>query len=305
MPDSGPILSGKPMPMDFVTAMNRARVDEILSRFKRTNTELLSFYQVTNLIKPRNECYRGIHPIKVSDIIGSECRYHDFSPAFFPKNPELQRRWESIERANLDNIDLPPISVFKLGGKYFVRDGNHRVSVAKALGIAFIDAEIVELDSAIKLHSGMTEQQIIAKLCEYERERFIEQYHPQDYLPMDEIVFTSVGGYPELVQHILVHKYYINMDKDYEVTFEEAARSWYENIYKPICGSIGREHMRLHFPGRTKADLYMWVVRHWDDLKKADPGVTIDEAGHDYEKKHGKGMLRRWIARIRGRSGKT
>lgn len=279
---------------DFSKAMNKAKIQMVLSRFKGANPELLSFYTVTKLIKPRSETYIGLKPIKVADIIGSEGRYSDFSSAFFPKKQELKRRWESIENANSRDIILPPISVYKLGDKYFVRDGNHRVSVAKATGVEFIDAEIVELDSKVPLTSGMTIQDIVKEVCEYERQRFIDQYHP-DYLPMDEIVFTSVGSYPEMVQHILVHKYYINQKIDHELSFEYAARSWYENLYKPIVEAVEEEHMLLHFPGKTKGDLYIWVIRHWDNLKhEGKPDISIKAASEDYERRFGKGTLRRW-----------
>lgn len=287
--------------ISFSQAANRARIDSVLSMLRGENPDLLSLYTATKLIKPTNESYKGIHPIKVADIIGSESRYRDFSSAFMPRNRELKSRWERIDRANEHDIILPPISVFKLGGKYFVRDGNHRVSVAKSRGVEFIDAEIVELDSKIKLSSGMTESDIKAKVCEYERSRFIEQYHPERYLPMDKISFTSIGAYPELIQHILVHKYYINQDKDYEVSFEYAAKSWYENLYKPICEAIDKDRMMLRFPGNTKGDLYMWIIRHWDNLKKINPGISIKAASDDYEKRFGKGVIRRWLKAIRQR----
>ncbi|MDD2232303.1 MAG: transcriptional regulator [Sphaerochaetaceae bacterium] len=291
--------------MDFQKALNRAKVQSVLSRFKGANPELLSFYTVTNLIHPKNECYVGLRPIKISDIIGSEGRYNDFSSAFFPKRRELKNRWESIERANANDVILPPISVYQVGDKYFVRDGNHRVSVAKSLGVEYIDADIVKIDSEIKLSSGMTTHDIITEVCQYERSRFIEQYHADQLFPMDQIVFTSIGAYPELVQHILVHKYFINMDKDYEVSFDYAARSWYELMYKPICDAIDKDHMLMHFPGKTKADLYMWIIRHWDNLKKKNPGISIKDASDDYERKFGKGTIRRWIKVVIQRFGKN
>lgn len=286
------------MAVDFQKAMNRARIDTILSRFKGANPELLSFYTVTNLIRPKNECYIGVHPIKVADIIGSEGRYNDFSRAFFPKNKELRGRWESIERANTHDVILPPISVYQLGEKYFVRDGNHRVSVAKALKIEFIDADIVKIDSEIKLTRGMTERDIKNEVCAYERSRFIEQYHVDVLLPMDQIVFTSIGAYPELVQHILVHKYFINQDKPYEVAFDFAVLSWYETLFQPIMEVIEKDHMLLLFPENTQADLYMWIIRHWDYLKKDNPEISITDASRDYERKYGKGIMKRWMKRL-------
>jgi hypothetical protein len=39
----------------------------------------------------------------------------------------------------LQDITLPSILLYEIGGVYFVRDGNHRVSVAKIKGVEFID----------------------------------------------------------------------------------------------------------------------------------------------------------------------
>ena len=222
---------------DFSRAKNKARMQTIMNALRWKNPNLLSFYEVTSLIKPKSETYLGMRTIPVEKIIGSEGRYHDFSAAFFPKREMLRHRWESIDSAVLDNVILPPISVYSLGGYYFVRDGNHRVSVAKSKGVEFIDAEVVELDSQIPLKPGMTMKELRAAAVDYEWKNFIEQYKP-DYLPMDEIRFTTPGAYPEMVNHILVHKYYINQDYPYEISFKEAAKSWYDNVYFPIVNEI-------------------------------------------------------------------
>ncbi len=49
---------------------------------------------------------------------------------------------------------LPPISVYRLGGQHFVRDGHHRVSVARSLGMAAIDAEVTELAKTEAQHKS-------------------------------------------------------------------------------------------------------------------------------------------------------
>ena len=263
---------------DFSRAKNKARMQTIMNALRWKNPNLLSFYEVTSLIKPKSETYLGMRTIPVEKIIGSEGRYHDFSAAFFPKREMLRHRWESIDSAVIDNVILPPISVYSLGGYYFVRDGNHRVSVAKSKGVEFIDAEVVELDSQIPLKPGMTMKELRAAAVDYERKNFIEQYKP-DYLPMDEISFTTPGAYPEMVNHILVHKYYINQDYPYEISFKEAAKSWYDNVYFPIVNEIRKQHLLSAFPGQSEGDMYMWIVRRWDEYKRVgNKNMTAAEA---------------------------
>lgn len=279
---------------DFLKARRRARIGKVLSTFKWKNPDLLSFYEVTKLIKPESESYKGMQTIPVKNIIGSENRYHDFSSAFAPKNNKLQTRWENIDRARLDDIPLPPISVYKIGQWYFVRDGNHRVSVARMNGQEFIDAEVVELTSSVKLEEGLTLKELKRRVVEAERESFIEQYNPT-YLPMDKIVFTTPGSYPEMVNHILVHKYYANEHLDYTLTFEEGALSWYNKVYKPLVDALDKEHLARRFPGYTESDIYMWLVRRWDEMKRADAYITEAAVVEDVKKRSGRHFLRRWI----------
>ena len=230
--------------------------------------------------------------IPVSKIIGSEGRYHDFSSAFFPKREQLRARWCSVDSAVINDVILPPISVYSLGGYYFVRDGNHRVSVAKAQGVEFIDAEVVELDTEIPLKPGLSMKELKAKVVEYERNTFISQYKPS-YLPMGDIVFTTPGSYPEMVNHILVHKYYINQKIDHEISFEEAAKSWYENVYSPIVKEIRAEHLLAAFPGQSEGDMYMWLVRRWDEYKRSDSSISAADAVRKAGNESGKGLFRR------------
>ncbi len=283
---------------DFLKAKRRARLQRVFSTFRWQNPNLLSFYEVTKLIKPESQSYRGMQTIEVKSIIGSENRYQDFSSAFLPKNNAIERKWENIDAARLDDIPLPPISVYKLGGWYFVRDGNHRVSVAKAKGQEFIDAEVVELSSKVPLHKGMTLNELKKAVVECERERFMEQYNPT-YLPMDRIVFTSPGSYPEMVNHILVHKYYANEHVDHTLTFEEGAVSWYENVYRSVVDAVDRKHLLSLFPGHTEADLYMWLVKKWDEMKRNGSGVTEDEAADNIKETGGSHIFRNWFRFIK------
>lgn len=278
---------------DFDVACRRAKIQKVLATFKWKNPNLLSFYEVTKLIKPEAQFYKGMQTIPVKKIIGSENRYQDFSSAFYPKSHILKHRWESIDAAHMDDVILPPISVYKLGDWYFVRDGNHRVSVARSRGQEFIDAEVVELSSKIPLEEGMTLNELKKRVVAYERSKFLEQYNPT-YLPMDKIVFTSPGSYPEMVNHILVHKYYANEHLDHELSFEEGAISWYKNVYTPIVEAVDHEHLQSLFPGCTEADIYMWLVRKWDEMKRTDAQISENVAAKEMKKKEEKGKIKRW-----------
>lgn len=285
---------------DFHKAKNRARMHSLFDKLTWKNPDLMSLYEVTSIIKPKKETYLGMKTIEIDRIIGSEGRYRDFSAAFLPKREMLRARWTSVDQARLSDVVLPPISVFELGGYYFVRDGNHRVSVARSMGVEYIDAEVVELDSEIPLEPGMTTRQLKQRVVQYERNAFIEQYKPS-YLPMGEISFTTPGSYPEMVNHILVHKYYINQNVKGEISFEDAARSWYANVYEPIVRQIREDNLMFYFPGNAEGDLYMWLVRRWDEMKKTKADTSIKEAADKLKKESSASVLRRWIDLVRDR----
>ncbi len=280
---------------DFARARSKGRMQQLLSTLQWKNNELLSFYEVTKLIKPKLETYRGLMAIPLEKVIGSEGRYHDFTLAFFPRKEMLRSRWQSIDEAHLHQVILPPISVYKLGDSYFVRDGNHRVSVAKAQGVEFIDAEVVELDSEIPLEPGMTRMQLVKRVVSYERQRFLDEYQLDRFMDMDLVKFSSPGMYPEIVNHIQVHKYFINQDRKDEIPFDDAARSWYMHVFLPIVMQIREDRLLRTFPGKTCGDLYLWIVRHWDFLKQGvEQDVTIEKASKDFKIRFGKGWFKRW-----------
>ena len=114
----------------------------------------------------------------------------------------------------------------------------------------------------------MTKEDLKKAVIQYEKEEFLNDTGLENVIPPEEIDFSATGRYEEILLHIYVHKYYINQDLDHEISLEDAARSWKENVFDPIVDEVKNENILVRFPGRTYADLYVWVVRHWDALKQ-------------------------------------
>ncbi len=279
---------------DFNRAKNKARFNNIFNIVNPEKKELLSYYDVKKVAKPKSQTYKGMQVVNIDNIIGSEGRYKDFNKAFLPKKEHLRQRWESIDRAHLTDIVLPPISLFKIGDAYFVRDGNHRVSVAKAQGVMCIDAEVVELTTQIQIDPQMTKSDLKEKVISYERDQMLESSELDKMLDMEEIRFTSLGRYDEMLRHIHGHKYFINQDIEKEISMKEAAVSWFDNVYTPIITIIRNENMLTRFPGRTESDIYIWTIKHWDGLKwKYGQEYPLDEAIKEYSQIYGKNLIQR------------
>lgn len=270
---------------DFAKARNKALFNEIQHFLSPEEVSLISLNDVKQLIKPINETYVGMKIIPIEKIVGSEGRYKDFDNHFFPKNAFMRSRWEHVDEAAIQSIDLPPIKVYEISGLYFVRDGNHRVSVAKARGTEFIDAEVVSLQSEIKLRKPDNMQDIIRQIINYEKRVFYAETGFGDVTDYWCLDFTATGRYDVILNHILTHKYYMNQQQELEVTMDTAISSWFYTVYLPLVTTIRNQHIMHNFPKRTLADLYIWIVRYWDQLKtKFGEDIPISTAVKKFEK---------------------
>jgi hypothetical protein len=281
----------------------RARTQELLSRISRLldpeRERLLPFEDVKAILRPDGETYVGMEAVPVDRIVGSEGRYRDFNRHFLPRKEFLKSRWVSIDRAHYEDVILPPVRIYEVGGVYFVRDGNHRVSVARMQGQTMIDAEVTKLGTVVNLKPGMTLEDMRKEVIAYEKKGFYEKTSYGQLTGDMNLDFTSPGRYDQIVEHILVHKYYLNQAIPKEIPFHEALISWYGNVYQPVVSAIEDEGLISRFPGRTVSDLYMFIVQHWDELKrKYGLGYSLGEAARDYGKRYGTSLF----ARIRARA---
>jgi hypothetical protein len=227
-------------------------------------------------------------------IAGSEGRYHDFNKFFLPKKEHLRSRWQRVDEAHIMDIILPPIALYEIGGAYFVRDGNHRVSVARMQNVEFIDAEVTSLTTEININPSMTTDDLREALITYEKNIFYEKTEFGSLTNYWELNFSSTGRYDVIYNHILVHKYYLNEGTEEEIPFSEALVSWYNNVYNPVITIIREQWLLVNFPGRTEADLYVWIIKHWDFLKKKYGSYSLSKAAGDFSKKYGQSQGKFW-----------
>ena len=290
---------------DFGKLRTRETITRILSLLKARQDEMLSLGDVRSLLRPESETYKGMQTVLIERIVGSEGRYKDFNRAFLPKHDKLMRRWMSVDVAHYQDVPLPPIKVFEIGGAYFVRDGNHRVSVAKAKGAEFIDAEVISLSSEIPLTPDMGFEELKRAVINFEKARFLDATQLDRRRPGCSIEFTEVGRYDELLGHIREHKWYINLKQATEIPFEDAAVSWYDSVYFPIIQIVRETKLLASCPPCTEADLYVFVGRHWSELsKRYGPLFTLEEAAEDFSiasrKKRLLHKARHWRAFLAG-----
>jgi hypothetical protein len=130
---------------DFARAHRRAELGGLLARLRRRPDGLLAYHEVRRGLVVAAESYRGVRAVPVDRIVGSTDRCRDFDRAFRPRRAHCAGRWVSVARAHGEGRALPPVQLYRVGDAYFVRDGHHRVSVARVRGQAAIDAEVIEV----------------------------------------------------------------------------------------------------------------------------------------------------------------
>ena len=241
-------------------------ISSLLQLFhQRPDDTLLSFEQVQQLVRGKTEIKRGTQSIPIANIVGSVGRYRDFTRAFLPLRGANQERWKQLDVALNELRDVPPIEVYKIGDVYFVRDGNHRVSVAKANGLTHIEADVTEIPTRVTLSPDIDLDQIIIKA---EHAEFLEATCLDHNRRGQTIEVTEPGRYKILLEHIEIHRYYLGLELQRDVSLEEAATSWYDTVYTPIVEAIRESGVLKEFPRRTEADLYLWVSYHRERLRE-------------------------------------
>ena len=272
---------------EFSKVRNKALVNSLQHLLSPEETKLISLNDIKELLHPDNEVYMGMKTVPVEKIIGSEGRYNDFDNLFFPKHSHLKNRWLSIDRAYMQDVILPAVNLYEIGGVYFVRDGNHRVSVAKARGVEFIDAEVTSLRTEIRLTPGKSMDTIVRQIIAYEKRNFYAMTSYGDITNDWSLDFTTPGQYDVIYNHILTHKYYINLNQVEEISMPDAIMSWYHTVYMPVIDAICQHKIMKKFRKRTLSDLYVWLVKYWDELKKAmGSDIPLDNVLEGFEKSY-------------------
>jgi hypothetical protein len=133
---------------DFKRARRQAFLRRVLAHLRGECDRLLGFDEVRRAHRARNRLSLGTRAVEVSKIVGSVGRREDFDHEFMPIKESLRSKWKRVDLAFHRGEELPPIRLYKIGSRYFVEDGNHRVSVARYQGVEMIDAEVTEFYSS-------------------------------------------------------------------------------------------------------------------------------------------------------------
>lgn len=259
----------------FTQQRRKAFIETMLAIFGRRRA-LLAFADAQRRLRLGQRTYRGLQEVPLDRIVGSLNRYQDFTRTFLPRRSSDRARWTRLDFASGWGGGLPPVELYLVGGVYFVADGNHRISVARAAGARTIQAYVWEYPTRVALTPEVDVNELILK---EEQLRFLEQTRLDQFRPDSAIACTKPGAYRELLEHVAVHRYFLGLERQREVSQEEAVASWHDHVYRPAVEAIHRHGVLAAFPGRSEADLYLWVMRHLYLLRERyGPRAGPDEA---------------------------
>jgi len=173
-----------------------------------------------------------------------------------------------------------------------VKDGNHRVSVARRHGQKFIDANVIEIDIS-KPSAGEIDP--LRRILREERSNFYKATKLKELIPSASIELTLPGGYEKLLDHISAHRWFMGEQKQEDVTWEEAVVSWYQSVYMPLIRVIRENKALVDFPERSEADLYLWIIEHLWYLREAYlKDISLAEATNSFIKAYSRRPLN-WL----------
>lgn len=244
---------------DFHRLRSKAALDRFWAGIRGESLDLLAYDEVSSKLRAVSQTNLGLQQVALKNIIGSVNRISDFDRNFRPLSDGDSTRWADVKAAMTSpfTAGVPPVTLYKIGEAYFVMDGNHRISIAKEMGLDSVEAYVTEVKTKVSLSSSFTLEELAEKAALAD---FLEDTHLDRILPSVELSLNRIEYYPLLKEHIVVHQYYMGIDHKREVSFDEAAVDWYDHVYSPVVRIIEESGLRYEFPELTITDLYLWVL---------------------------------------------
>jgi hypothetical protein len=240
---------------DFLRARRRVAVARLRRWLRREPGEvdhILPFDDVVAALGRVQERDAGLQVVALDDIVGTVDRSKGFDRHFRPTSPQVRRRWERIAEAMRRGEAMPPVDLYKVGEAYFVRDGHHRVSVARTLGLEQIEARVKEVVTRVGAGRDLRAGDLPLK----SHERVFLERVPLPLEARGRVRPSDPWDFGRLAESVEAWAFRWAQEHGRVLTREEAARRWYEEEYVPVvtllrdAGMLGEDE---------EADAYLRV----------------------------------------------
>src|SRR3954471_1227008 len=242
---------------DFSRARRARLLADIGRRLRREPDDvglILPFEEVVDALGVVGREDLGLKVVPLESIVGTVDRAADFDRGFRPTSPRLRSRWERIAAAQRRGESLPPISLYKVGELYFVRDGHHRVSVAKSQGRVDIDAYVTEVQTRLRLGRDLRGSELPLK----DHERLFRERVPLDRERRQAIKLSDPWDFGMLAEMVEAWGFRMMQERGHYADRPEVARRWFDDEYVPVSEMLRTGGLIER--GETDAEAYMRVA---------------------------------------------
>jgi hypothetical protein len=241
---------------DFLRVRRRATVAHLAARLRGEPDDvgvILPYEEVVEALGFISEHFVGLRVLPLEAIVGSVDRGRDFDRSFRPTSSRVRGRWEQIAAAVRRGESMPPIDVLQIGEIYFVRDGHHRVSVARALGQTDIDANVTEVITRVGADRTITLKDLPLK----SHERVFFERVPLPDEARSEIVLSDEWDFGELAEAVEAWGFRTGQARGEPLDRVQTAQLWLETEYRPVVAMLRDAQMI----GRaTETEAYMRIA---------------------------------------------
>jgi hypothetical protein len=196
--------------------------------------------------------------VELDAIVGSVDRSRDYDRRFRPTSGRTRGRWEQIAAAARRGESFPPVDLLRVGELYFVRDGHHRVSVARALGRTDIDAYVTHVTTRVDAEQAMR----LADLPLKSHQRVFFDRVPLPAEAHDEIELSEPMEYALLAEMVEAWGFRAIQSRGEALNRRQNALLWLETEFRPVVAML---HEAGLVGDKTNAEAYMRIAgeRYW------------------------------------------
>jgi hypothetical protein len=255
---------------DFGRARRQRALSRLAARLRRLPDDvhlILPFEEVVEALGFESERSVGLKTIPLDSIVGTVDRGRDFDRSFRPTSTRVQQRWEDIALAERTGRAMPPIDVYRIGELHFVKDGHHRVSVARAQGRDTIDAYVTEVITRV----GPEREITLADLPLKSHERLFFERVPLAQHLRPHIRPSNRSAYPCLAEGVEAWGFRVMQATAEPMTREQVADAWFHDEYEPVTAML-KEAGVCSAGGETDAYIAVVTLRYlllrtheWDE----------------------------------------
>lgn len=283
----------------FEQARRQATRKQLSAWLSGSKDTLLPFETIRSQLNSEHPHYEGLQSVPLNKIVGSVGRYKDFTRHFLPRSNSMQDRWVNVEALAVER-GWPPVDLYRIGDVYFVKDGNHRVAIANQMGNDTIEAHVWGYPEELSISPEDSLGEVFIRMGE---RNFLDKTGLDESCPHHNIHFTIPGHYTELLAQIHELREKLALIDEEEMTFKEAAEAWHEMVYLPTVQIIRESSLLERFPGRTEADLFVWLSIHRQELSELYGEGSLAEWVEILAEQHKEGKLTKFIRKVRGMLG--